>query len=87
MVKDQYFGDINDYRKYGLLRALQESTDLRLLIAWMLTPADGRSDGEFTSYLDSPRRWDRFDPELYRGLRDLMADGSDRVVQSDSWLP
>jgi hypothetical protein len=44
-MKDQYFGDINDYRKYGLLRAIQSRGTGRLLVAWMLTPADGGRDG------------------------------------------
>ena len=44
-MKDQYFGDVNDYLKYGLLRALQSQGDLKLLVAWMLTPNDARSDG------------------------------------------
>jgi hypothetical protein len=37
-MKNQYFGDINDYRKYGLLRALQSTGDGSLLVTWMLTP-------------------------------------------------
>ena len=37
-MKDQYFGDINDYRKYGILRALQSKGQRTLLVAWMLTP-------------------------------------------------
>jgi hypothetical protein len=44
-MKNQYFGDINDYRKYGLLRMLQSSGGGRLLVAWMLTPDDGSRDG------------------------------------------
>jgi hypothetical protein len=44
-MKHQYFGDINDYRKYGLLRALQSSSLGGLLVAWMLTPDDGGPDG------------------------------------------
>jgi hypothetical protein len=50
-VKHQYFGDINDYRKYGLLRTLCRGLDLDLLIAWMLTPGEDTTDGRFTSYL------------------------------------
>ena len=34
-MKDQYFGDINDYRKYGILRALQSKGQRTLLVAWM----------------------------------------------------
>ncbi len=51
-MEDQYFGDINDYRKYGLIRVLQAETGLRVLITWMLTPDDGRRDGELRAYLD-----------------------------------
>lgn len=40
-MKNQYFGDINDYRKYGLLRVLQ-STGSKLLVAWM--PASGSKE-------------------------------------------
>jgi len=31
-MKDQYFGDINDYRKYGLLRAIVRSSELRIMV-------------------------------------------------------
>ena len=41
-MKNQYFGDVNDYRKYGLLRVLQREANLRCVVAWMLTPDDGR---------------------------------------------
>ena len=55
-MKNQYFGDINDYRKYGLIRALQAEAQLRALVAWMLTPNDGRRDGGLRSYLREPGR-------------------------------
>jgi hypothetical protein len=29
-VKDKYFGDVNDYRKYGLLRAILADAPVRL---------------------------------------------------------
>lgn len=75
-MKNQYFGDVNDYRKYGLLRALQASSDCRLLVAWMLTPDDGGSDGGRRAYLEQPERWRRYDPELYDGLTALVGSGS-----------
>ena len=74
-LKNQYFGDINDYRKYGLIRALQAEARLKVLVAWMLTPNDDRRDGELRSYLCEPDRWQRFDPELYCGLRNLLKTG------------
>ncbi|MCP5055151.1 MAG: hypothetical protein GY937_00325 [bacterium] len=59
---------MNDYRKYGLLRSLQAGSGFELLVAWMLTPDDGGSDGKFRTYMAEPRRWKHFDPELYLGL-------------------
>jgi hypothetical protein len=67
-MKHQYFGDVNDYRKYGLLRTIQRETGLRLGVWWMLTPNDGRSDGKFTEYLDNAARWRRYDPPLFDAL-------------------
>lgn len=56
-MKNQYFGDINDYRKYGLRRAILDSTRLQMLVAWMLTPDDGSTDGNFITYLEKPDKW------------------------------
>jgi hypothetical protein len=72
-MKDQYVGDINDYRKYGLLRAIIHASGLRLLVAWMLTPDDGGNDGNFVTYLQSPDRWSRHDPNLFAKLKELLA--------------
>lgn len=71
-MKNQYFGDVNDYRKYGLLRALQSSWDGSLLVAWMLTPDDSGQDGGFRSYLKALHTWAKYDPELFAGLTDLF---------------
>lgn len=79
-MKDQYFGDINDYRKYGLLRAIVRSSELRILVAWMLTPDDGSTDGKFISYLEHPGKWARHDPVLFHRLKDLLASGRQRRV-------
>lgn len=75
-MKHQYFGDVNDYRKYGLLRALLSQGDLRLSVAWMTTPDDGSSDGNLRWYLDAERRWGWYDSELYVFLRASLAGGS-----------
>jgi hypothetical protein len=85
-MKDQYFGDVNDYRKYGLLRVLSGVTQLPIGVCWMLTAPDGRSDGEFRRYLERPERWRRYDPELYDRLRLLREPGNERSVQlACSW--
>jgi hypothetical protein len=79
-VKNQYFGDINDYRKYGLIRAILSATKLRMLVAWMLTPDDKSTDGKFISYLDAPTEWSRHDPELFNALRDALQPNGKRHV-------
>ncbi|MDR7523752.1 MAG: hypothetical protein QN168_14995 [Armatimonadota bacterium] len=79
-MKNQYFGDINDYRKYGLLRALQSTGDGSLLVAWMLTPDDGGRDGRSRSYLEVPETWSKYDPELFAGLTNLLRSASQPSV-------
>jgi hypothetical protein len=79
-LKNQYFGDINDYRKYGLLRVLLSGQELTLLVAWMLTPDDGGSDGGFRAYLEQPDQWHHFDSELYAGLRAALRSTRPRSV-------
>ena len=70
-MKDQYFGDINDYRKYGLLRTLGRSSGLLIGVCWLLTRDDGGGDDGLRNYLAKPSRWQHFDPELYDKLRCL----------------
>jgi hypothetical protein len=65
-VKDQYVGDVNDYRKFALLRRLA-ATGLRVGVCWMLTPGDERNDGRKTGYLTQPVMR-RHDPELFDRL-------------------
>lgn len=77
-MKDQYFGDINDYRKYGLLRAVIGAAGFRVLVAWMLTPDDESTDGKFISYLEHPARWSRYDPELFHCMKSLLSGGRKR---------
>jgi hypothetical protein len=74
-MKNQYFGDVNDYRKYGLLRALQRIGGVRVGVCWMLTPDDGRTDGKFISYLSEPKRWRSYDPELFDFLATAVPNG------------
>lgn len=73
-MKNQYFGDVNDYRKYGLLRHLNGSGFERLSIAWMLTPDDGSSDGSFRAYLTDSPRFAPLDGRLYSTLKALLSE-------------
>jgi hypothetical protein len=88
-VKNQYFGDVNDYRKYGLLRVLWRETGLRCLVSWMLTPDDDRPDGGFTRYLTDPDTWRHYDQVLFDTLRDAVLVHGKRdvaVIESSGLL-
>lgn len=66
-MKEQYVGDINDYRKYALLRRLARGGFTRIGVCWMLTPPDGRNDGSLLSYLDKADHR-HLDPPLFELL-------------------
>lgn len=89
-VKNQYVGDINDFRKYGLIRALTGDGELSCGVCWMLTPDDGRTDGRFLSYLDEPEQWRSFDPKTFDALREIVHDHKRRdvsLVEDSGVLP
>jgi hypothetical protein len=65
-MQDRFTGDIGDFAKYGLLRALAPP-HFRLGIIWYLTP-DGDSGGNRREYLDSPERFRSCDPSLFDAL-------------------
>ena len=74
-MKNQYFGDINDYLKYGILRIIAAETALRITVCWMLTGSDGRPDGKKTRYLSDPSAWRHFDPPLFDALKRAIESG------------
>ena len=85
-MKNQFFGDIHDYRKYGLLRAILDATELSLGVCWLLTDDDETGQGEDRDYLETPERWNCFDHELYKSLRQLLKPGIQRtVVKAELW--
>lgn len=88
-MKDQYVGDINDYVKYSLLRAVQGARHGRLLVCWMRTTDDGRGDGQLTAYLSQAERYRSVDPPLFDGLAQLMSANMRRLtaVEAADFLP
>lgn len=76
-MKHQYVGDINDYRKYGLLRSLA-SSEWRVGTCWMVTPDDERADGNKINYLSQPDRWRHHDAELFDALAALVHGSGER---------
>ena len=79
-MKNQYFGDINDYKKYGLLHILSGDGEIRTTICWMLTETDTSTDGQFIDYLQKPAKWRSFDPPLFDKLKKCMETPENRDV-------
>ena len=79
-MKHQYFGDVNDYVKYGLLRCFSKA-GFRLGVCWMLTPDDRRSDGGKVRYLSLANAWKGHDPELFDHLLRTLASPDGRHLR------
>ena len=71
-MKNQYFGDINDYKKYSLLRHLSGWGRIKTVFCWILTRDDDRSDGNRVRYLQQPDKWRDYDPTLYEYLQEKV---------------
>ena len=87
-MQDRYVGDIGDFVKYGLLRRL--SRQKQLGVAWYLCPdEDHNSHGQYISYLEKSDEWESLDPELFRGLRGIVAGGQRSVsaIEASGLLP
>jgi hypothetical protein len=86
-VKNQYFGDVNDLVKYGLLRSLVDGNRIRGVVCWMLTLDDERTDGQDVAYLQQPKRYRALDPVLFDALqRAVLAGQRDVAVAHESEL-
>jgi hypothetical protein len=83
-MKDQYFGDINDYRKYGLLRTIAGGGSFKIGVCWMRTPDDRGSHGSQTKYLEQPNEFEDCDPQLFRKLNEIVnIRKSPRVAEAE----
>ena len=81
-MQNRYVGDVGDFGKFGLLRALCQpegagSPALRLGVNWYLTPDETHNnDGRHVGYLEpTPRNLEAFrvcDPGLYDALGDIV---------------
>ena len=93
-MQDRYVGDVGDFGKYGLLRALCERVGLKLGVIWYYTNPTPRelernaNDGRHIGYLDlaNPeepsakfvRMYKNCDPELYDALRKIVGSTEGR---------
>ena len=77
-MQNRYVGDIGDYLKLGILRAL--SPGYRLGVAWWLFPDESHNgDGRHISYLNRPDQWRHFDPDLFDTLHEIVSSGQRHV--------
>ena len=79
-MKNQYVGDINDYKKYSLIEIISEVLNEKILIAWMLTDGDSRNDGNKLDYLKNNRNERQLNPELFDKL--ISIDKSKREIKT-----
>ncbi len=77
-MKNQYFGDIGDYGKYGMLQFLAEH-GITISVNWYLTQDDGSADGKFIKYL-SKERFRKYSPALFDVLKEYIVDKNRRDV-------
>ncbi|MFN3856166.1 MAG: hypothetical protein ACK4RV_00335 [Caulobacter sp.] len=86
-MQDRYAGDIGDYAKLALLRAL--ASDLKVGVAWYRYPDEfHNSDGRHTGYLNAPETWRGLDEPLFDALRAIAAgERSVRALEAAALLP
>src|SRR6478672_5257600 len=71
VMQNRYVGDIGDYLKLGILRAL--SPGYRLGVAWWLFPDEGHNqDGRHVGYLQRPEQWRHHNPILFDALAEIV---------------
>ncbi len=87
-MQNRYCGDIGDFSKLGLLRALL-TCDIPIGINWYLVPDETHnSDGRHVKYLEQDS-FRKCDEELWKELGQIVHEGkrSVRSLQSESMLP
>jgi hypothetical protein len=73
-MQNRYVGDIGDYMKFGILRAL--SPGYHLGVAWWLFPDESHNQhGQHIGYLKQPEQWRHFDRPLFDALEKIVASG------------
>jgi hypothetical protein len=84
-MQDRYAGDVGDFVKLGLLRAI--APNHRLGVAWYrFTDEAHTNDGRHTGYLADTKRYRHLDPELFDHLRDVVV-GSRTIASLLPMLP
>jgi hypothetical protein len=81
-MQNKYFGELSDYRKYGLIRLLTNYGKMKIAVCWMLTVEQNNYKPEKTRKYLLPKyqtKYRRCDPQLYDFLK-LYSDCKYRDV-------
>jgi hypothetical protein len=87
-MQNRYTGDIGDYVKLAILRALMPGR--RLGVGWWLYPDESHNgDGRHIDYLAYPEIWRRLDPPLFDYLKAVVSAGERKVtaLEHEELLP
>lgn len=85
-MQDKYVGDIGDYVKLGLLRALMP--DRKLGVVWYRVPDEaGNNDGGKIEYLEKPECFRSADPELFDHLKGVVCGGKKAIESLFPMVP
>jgi hypothetical protein len=87
-MQNRYVGDIGDYVKLAILRAL--SPGYHLGVAWWLFPDENHNkDRGHIGYLNRPEVWWHFDPQLFDALDEIVSTGQRdvRALERANVLP
>ena len=87
-MRNQFFGDVYDYIKYGLIRRLTNYGETPSALCWMMREDEDNKEGRFVTFLeDLDTR--PFEPEVY----DLLLAARDRderdirLIENSGLLP
>ena len=87
-MQNRYVADIGDYVKLAILRRL--APDRSLGVAWWLFPDEHHNaDGDHREYLERPKSWKHFDPNLFDVLLKIEKEGKRHVhaIEKSGVLP
>ena len=76
-MRNQFFGDVYDYIKYGLIRRLTNYGETPSALCWMMRPDEPNGEGKLDKYLNRLETR-RFDPPVF----DILLASRDRGIRN-----
>lgn len=85
-MKNQYFGDINDFRKYIIIKGLAEAGMEPISIIWMLTEdIENNKDGRKIKFIEADK-YKNIDSELYSILTKNISNRNVSVIENSNYF-